>query len=94
CIHAGGTRLLRCSPGYACIAEHRQRGASTPLVLTLFRKRWSRRKQRELTQRRGRNISGLGRLASPYRGCRKGSKSRRVQEFEEALKKRSIIEIL
>ncbi|MEE8585475.1 MAG: hypothetical protein V3T83_11545, partial [Acidobacteriota bacterium] len=41
CIHAGGTRLLRCSPGYACIAEHRQRGASTPLVLTLFRKRWS-----------------------------------------------------
>ncbi|MEE8584126.1 MAG: hypothetical protein V3T83_04670, partial [Acidobacteriota bacterium] len=33
--------LLRCSPGYACIAEHRQRGASTPLVLTLFRKRWS-----------------------------------------------------
>ncbi|MEE8587110.1 MAG: hypothetical protein V3T83_19890 [Acidobacteriota bacterium] len=42
CIHAGGTRLLRCSPGYACIAEHRQRGASTPLVLTLFRKRWSR----------------------------------------------------
>ncbi|MEE8585123.1 MAG: hypothetical protein V3T83_09765, partial [Acidobacteriota bacterium] len=42
CIRAGGTRLLRCSPGYACIAEHRQRGASTPLVLTLFRKRWSR----------------------------------------------------
>ncbi|MEE8584947.1 MAG: hypothetical protein V3T83_08855, partial [Acidobacteriota bacterium] len=40
-IHADGTRLLRCSPGYACIAEHRQRGASTPLVLTLFRKRWS-----------------------------------------------------
>ncbi|MEE8584888.1 MAG: hypothetical protein V3T83_08555 [Acidobacteriota bacterium] len=41
CIPADGTRLLRCSPGYACIAEHRQRGASTPLVLTLFRKRWS-----------------------------------------------------
>ncbi|MEE8586972.1 MAG: hypothetical protein V3T83_19190 [Acidobacteriota bacterium] len=36
CIHAGGTRLLRCSPGYACIAEHRQRGASTPLVFLLF----------------------------------------------------------